>query len=345
MLSRSVWMIILTAAFLSGCAGGQPYVTPQRLQQGLVIVLPGIEGRSTLNREICRGLDEGGINYAIELRDWTAFYYGPLLNLRASDRNHRQAREIADYVRRYRAACPKAPVYLVGQSGGAAIAVWAAEALGPSEPVDGIILLAASLSPHYNLSGALRSSKKGIISFYSHRDWLLLGTNLVGTMDGEFASSAGRTGFEYPSATASPPSYRKLIQVGWNSDMASSGNTGGHLTSGATEYMAAYVAPFINTPVWTEAVKDAILKAEAGVVIRPNHASASPVPASMPAARATPAPTTRVAASPRPAPSPANPPPLSADPTPSPATPAPTKGPRVILPATPRPTPNIDKFD
>ncbi len=276
-------MVITAAMFLGGCGWGQPYSSESGLKQGLVLVLPGIEGRSKLNLDICEGLREGGVTCAIEIRDWTS-YYGPLVNLRATERNKRKAQEIAEEIRYYRRMHKNAPVYLVGQSGGAAIAVWTAEYLGDKEPVDGIILLAASLSPSYNLSWALRSSRKGIVSFYSSRDWLLLGTNVVGTMDGEFASSAGRTPFVH--AKPLPPSYGKLVQVGWNEHMSYAGNTGGHLTSGATEYVSTFVAPWLSAPVWDEAAKEAILRGEMKIIIQPSSAAPprKPAPRTLPAA-------------------------------------------------------------
>jgi len=241
-------MLLLLAA---GCSRPQPYVNPIRMERGLVIVLPGIEGPSRLNREVCNGLAEGGVDLAIETYDWTSFL-GPLWNLRATSRNHRQARYLADRIVRYQAAYPGKSVFLVGQSGGGAIAVWAAELLPREHKVDGIILLSASLSPYYMLDEAIANSRQGIVSFYSNRDWFLLATNVTGTMDGELSSSAGRTGFLHPEDAPSPRSYARLFQVPWDQQMARAGNTGGHLTSGAHLFIAKYVAPLLTLKAWDE---------------------------------------------------------------------------------------------
>jgi pimeloyl-ACP methyl ester carboxylesterase len=241
-----------------GCAESQPYVSSWRMERGLVLVLPGIEGPSPFNREICRGLDEGGVDCAIETYDWTSSL-GPLYNLRAMARNRRQAERVADLVVRYHAACPGRPVFLVGQSGGGAIAVWAAELLPPEHKVDGIILLAASLSPYYMLDAAIQNSRRGVVSFHSHRDWFLLGTNVTGTMDGELSSSAGRTGFLYPQDSPKPRSYARLYQVPWDRQMGRAGNTGGHLTSGASGFVARYVAPLIRLGTWEEESVGAVM--------------------------------------------------------------------------------------
>jgi len=217
-----------------------------------VIVLPGIEGRSALSEAICEGLVDGGVNWAVELCDWTSpvpmNYLG---NLRDRDRNRQQAEEIAAKIVRYKMAHPERPVVLVGQSGGGAIAVWITEALPPGEKIDGIVMLAASLSPDYALDGAMAGVKRGIVNYYSSRDWFILGigTIISGTMDGEHSSSAGRVGFTVPHGKRAR-AYEKLYQIPWQKEMALSGYSGTHLTSGAREFVATYVAPLVLAPMW-----------------------------------------------------------------------------------------------
>ncbi len=230
----------------TGCNSLQPYRTHKRLARGLVIVLPGIEGRGGLNEAICHGLNDGGVNWAIELYDWTS-PLGLLYNLRAEDRNRRRASQLAWRITRYLWDYPGRPVILVGQSGGGAIAVWTAEKLLTGLKIDGIILLAASLSPEYLLDFALANTRRGIVSFCSSRDWMLLGvgTTVYGTMDGRHTSSAGRVGFKIPEDPPSKAAYEKVYQIAWQREMSEVGNPGFHLTSGAARFVADYVAPFI----------------------------------------------------------------------------------------------------
>jgi len=255
--SRVLLAVVLSVGFMLVGCNRQPYVTPERLDRGLVIVLPGIEGRSPWNEAICRGLDEGGVDCAIELRDWTSLW-GPLFNLRAEVRNRRQARRIAQRITLYQWEHPDRPVVLVGQSGGGAMAAWIAEALGEDGAVDGIVMLAPALSPEYMLDLALAGSRRGIINFHSSQDWFLgVGTTVSGTMDGYHTSSAGRVGFDVP-----PPGpgrtdgdgrtelHRKLFQIPWTREMSVSGHTGGHLTSSSVRYVARYVAPFVRAEDW-----------------------------------------------------------------------------------------------
>ena len=237
---HAIW--ILALGMLAGC-GAQPYVTPERLDKGLVLVLPGIEGRGILNEEICRGLDEGGVDWAIQLENWTSIL-GPFFDLRNEAGNRRKAESIASRITQYTYDYPGRPVVLVGQSGGAAIAAWIAESLDPGKKVDGIVMLAPSLSPHYMLDWALANSRGGIVTFYSEEDWMLLGTTISGTMDGYYTSSAGRTGFALPKAS-DPEAYEKLHQIAWDNTISWSGHTGGHLSSGAETFVASFVAPFV----------------------------------------------------------------------------------------------------
>lgn len=254
MLSCPKAILLMFFAGLCVCGGcgmqSQPYVTPDRLQRGLVIVLPGIEGRSALNRSICQGLDEGGVNWAIELNDWTS-EWGPLVNLRSEERNRRKAVEISDRINRYRVAFPERPVILVGQSGGAAIAVWVAEASHPAEPLEGLVLVNAALSPEYSLIPALRNTRRGIATFYSPRDWFMLGlgTRIFQTMDGQHSVSAGKEGFVAPQPA--PEEYHRLYQIGWNSQMADTGHTGLHVTSAASDFVSQFIAPLVLQKPWS----------------------------------------------------------------------------------------------
>jgi len=263
-LGRCSGLLALVFA-AGGCAGSQPYLDQQRLRDGLVMVFTGIEGRGPLNRDICHGLDDGGVKCGIELVDWTVRMPGAyLVNLRNEARNRDKADEIAGWVLQYRRAYPHRPVVLVGQSGGGAIATWVAEALPQDEQVDGIILLAAALSPGYRLDTALRRSRRGIVSFHSRRDWVFLaaGTTCLGTMDGKHSSSAGRAGFEVPADPIRAGLYKRLFQVAWHEQMVDAGHFGGHLTSGSRPLVSRYVAPLVRARQWDHATVKRVLEGQ-----------------------------------------------------------------------------------
>jgi len=320
---RSAIMVcvgVCVAAASGGCGGtGQPYVTPERLDRGLVVVLTGIHGRLWLSESICHGLDQGGVGQAVEMCDWT--YHGALLpfyNLGAVERNHEEAQRIAGRIAAYQKDHPGRPVTLVGYSGGGPLAVWTAEALPPGVQLEGIVLLSAPLVPEYDLRPALAASRKGIVSFHSAKDtlYLALGTIVFGTMDKQHRVSAGNLGFSDPraaprtepssqpagpalagtlpaddSAPATQPVaatdpatrraevvapttrpaedpnaaalrdevYAKLFQVPWQEEMADSGYNGTHLTIGAQQFIAAYVAPLVRARQWDAELLDAVV--------------------------------------------------------------------------------------
>ena len=284
--------------FLGGCAAPpQPYVTDARLDKGLVIVLPGIEGRSVFNEEICRGLNVGGVDSAIELYDWTSGVpLGFVVNLWSSDRNHKEASKIAERIARYQFNYPGRPVVLVGQSGGSAISAWTCEAMRWGRKIDGVVMLAAALSPGYRLTTALDSTKRGIVNFYSSRDVLLLwaGTSIYGTMDGKHSTSAGNVGFAVPPEKLRPKEYDKLYQVPWRSEMAQTGHHGMHLTSGTAGFVARYVAPLVNAEKWDAKSVEAVIqgptpKPDASTQPKPKPAPKPPVsPISRPAPKTDP---------------------------------------------------------
>ena len=231
----------------------QPYVTPQRLDKGLVVVLPGIEGRSYFNESIRDGLVKGGVDCAVEIYSWGSFW-GPFYNLRATGRNHRQAAKLADKIRQYKLDYPGRPVFLVGQSGGGAIAAWTAEKMPEDKKIDGIIMINTALSREYDLDLALKHSKRGIVNFCSNQDWvfLKLGTTAFGTMDGPNTASAGKEGFTVPIDL--PDSYDKLYQIIWTKEMMMVGHYGGHLSSSSEAFIAQFVAPLVRATYWDRAL-------------------------------------------------------------------------------------------
>ncbi len=269
MVTKVLHIVLLgVAAAMAGGCNLQPNVTEERLDRGLVLVYTGIEGRSPFNQAICDALVEAKVPYAVELVDWTVGVPGAyLVNLRAEARNRAKAAEIALRITRYRMQFPGRPVILVGQSGGAAVAVWTAEQMEFGQKVDGIILLAAALSPDYMLHQALANSRRGLVNFCSSADRLFLGmgTSVAGTMDGYHGSSAGRVGFRVPMVKGRPPEYEKFFQVTWQEEMSRAGHWGGHTSTSSGAFVREYVAPLVTAPRWSKALIDCI----AGVDARP----------------------------------------------------------------------------
>ncbi|MFA6133944.1 MAG: hypothetical protein WC869_08030 [Phycisphaerae bacterium] len=230
---------------LAGCQSRQMVLNSQHMDSGLVIVLPGIDGQASYNEEACQVLCDQRLGMAVELYDWTV-PLGGILNQCAVHRNRAVAGRLAARIVKYRRENPEGRVFLIGHSGGTAIAVWAAEALPPDQKVDGIVLLASSLSADYDLSGALRHSVSGIVNFSSEEDVGLLGagTLLIGTMDGRHAEGAGRSGF-HPQAGYWSEGGGRLVEVPWQPAMAAQGHDGGHFGCMSPRFVRARIVPLM----------------------------------------------------------------------------------------------------
>jgi pimeloyl-ACP methyl ester carboxylesterase len=238
---------------------------PERLSHGLVLILPGIEGRSFLNIAVLQGLVDAGLPYAIEIVDWTTgFKPLALYHLRSWNRNRRQAADIAQRIVRYRQQYPDRPVWIVGHSGGGGMALLTAEALPAATRLTGIVLLAAAVSRRFDLRPALNRVERGIWSFHSALDWFFvgLGTTVFGSMDGVHGPSAGMLGFSETAARStddphttdawSPPSPSSggvFRQHGYAPWMIKQFHLGGHFGCVHRVFIAETIAPLLSAEV------------------------------------------------------------------------------------------------
>ncbi len=234
-----------------GCFSPTREVSTERLNHGYIVVLPGIEGVSYLNHNIAEGLVDGGWPGAVEVYDWTA---GSVLlfpvNLRAYERNKREAAKIAAKITAYQDKHPGRPVHLIGHSGGGGVAVLALEALPPSRKITSALLLAPAISPDYDLRRALRRTEQGIWNFYSRYDigFLKAGTTVMGTIDGEHTSAAGAVGFQMPWGLdeADRRLYSTLLkQQPYSRKMGDSGNSGGHIGWANRQFVGEWLCPIL----------------------------------------------------------------------------------------------------
>jgi pimeloyl-ACP methyl ester carboxylesterase len=198
-------LLFVLAAGLVGC--GPDYCTPERYDQGLVVILPGIEGVSANNLGIQQGLAEGGVDYALQIYPWgfPVPGVGMLVNQTDVAANRAAAARLTDVIVRYQQNYPNRPVFLVGHSGGGGVGVFTLEHLASrsdAKPVNGAILISSSISADYPLNAAIGMTKLGILNVYNGLDTGLLGvgTGIFGNVDGGTGDSAGRTGFSFHNA-------------------------------------------------------------------------------------------------------------------------------------------------
>jgi len=216
------------------------WLEPERLDHGYVIVLPGIEGRSFLNRGIAAGLNDARVPYGIEIYDWTDGPLWALYNLRSRTLHARQVAVLREKIVAYRRDFPGRPLSLVGHSGGGALALLAAAGLPDGVSVTSIIMIVPAISPAYSLEAAASHVQHRIWNYRSYGDCVYLGalTTLFGTVDGKHVPAAGAVGFKKPFNA-------KLTEIPFQLPMLRDWNAGGHLTCTNRTFVRKWIAPLV----------------------------------------------------------------------------------------------------
>ncbi len=248
-MKRTIAMLVL-AALLVGCEDtlNVDYTQPSQLEQGIVYILPGIQGIDSHYANIRKGLTGAGIHCAIKIHAWGSQL--PIVNLSINETdvaaNRDWGRKIAAEIIEYQQQYPGRPIFLIGQSGGAGVSVFTAEALVDlgGDPINGLILLDASLSADYDLSKAMSICHQGIVNFYNEQDVAMLqfGTGLMGNVDGGHGASAGCVGIS--------GSFPRLFQVQVTGDMADDYATNPHFADCSQGFASLYIAPWIIDRTW-----------------------------------------------------------------------------------------------
>ncbi len=228
-------------------------VFPERLDRGYTIVLPGIWGEQPVDYSIVRGLQDGDVQSAIEIHDWTAGLLRLVYNLRALEHNRGEARKIAAKITAYQDRYPDRPVHLVGYSGGGGVAVLTLEALPANRRVTDAILLAPTLASDYDLRPAISHTTRGIRNFYSPLDvpLLMVLATAVGTTEGRHTFAAGAIGFQALGEAGSDErrEYESSVsQVSYDPAMLMDGHAGGHFGWSGRTFIARHVAPLLASP-------------------------------------------------------------------------------------------------
>ncbi len=224
--------------------------TPERQNSGLIVVLPGIEGISSLNHSLAWGLADAGLPQAIRLHDWTLRKKPAFVNLWLKGRTLRAAAHVAEILADYRAEFPGRPIHLVGHSGGGALIPHILQELPGSMTIDTGIMIGPAISPRYDLAPALSRVTNRLVNVCSWLDWyfLGLGTTLAGTLDRRYGWSAGNCGFSLPSPEDSRRLLyqQKLLEVRFHWSMLRHWHYGGHFSCVNRVFVEHHVAPLLK---------------------------------------------------------------------------------------------------
>jgi len=251
----TICLTTLSTAVLCGCENNSAFMTSERLDAGLVVILPGIEGESGTNQNIRDGLDSAGIDHSLQIWHWgrPIPLVGMVLNQVDFIGNYIAAERLAQRIVKYQDEHPDRPVHIIGHSGGGGIAIFIASAMPEGREVTGVILLSASISSNHDITKALQHCSSGIVNFYNKNDGVLLGlmTTFLGNVGGAHGPSAGLLGFTLPNESASDEkrlAYQKLYQVPMTGGMVA-GSTA-HFAATQPSFVSSYVSPWIASSNW-----------------------------------------------------------------------------------------------
>ncbi len=235
-------LLLILLGVTTGCAA-------ERLGgPGHVWLFPGIEGNSFWLGPAARGLRDGGVQGTFHYFDWSRPMPGAggLANLTEHDENRAKAAALAEEIA---GAVGGEPLDLVGYSGGGGMAVFVAEALPEGVHLRRVVLVQPALSPGYDLTPTLRRVTGEVINVHCHSDrfTLGLGTELFGTMDRAYVSSAGKDGFDVQVAVPDASLRKRLRQVAWEPAHVLYGHIGGHIGMLGYYWNRAVVAPLLGS--------------------------------------------------------------------------------------------------
>jgi pimeloyl-ACP methyl ester carboxylesterase len=248
---RRTLAVVLVLTLLAEPTWARPAVRvdTRSIQPGIVILVEGIGGVDLLGASAGPAFRSAGLPHEIFRFVWTHGTGRLLTDLQDTQHILKKSHELAQLIRDLRARYPGRPIYVVAKSGGTGLTLFALERL-PPDTVDRVVLLSAAVAPAFDLRGALRATRQGIVSFHSRHDQLVLnwGTSQFGTIDRYYGPSAGLNGFLIPTNLndADHVLYGKLVQVPWQPRMLREGHTGTHVGTSLPGFLSEEVAPWLR---------------------------------------------------------------------------------------------------
>jgi pimeloyl-ACP methyl ester carboxylesterase len=207
--------------------------------EGRVLILPGVGNTRFHLAGFVAGVQRQLPRFDVEVRTWGKPFL-TIHNLRAHERNVETASHIAAEIADWRRAHPEAPFYLVGYSGGGAMATLVTAALPQDIEIDRLVLVAPAISPDYPLaSEVLPHVREYAVNYASERDLQVgWGTRTFGTIDRKYTASAGAIGFAAP--------HERLLEHHWSAADKPLGHAGNHLAYLSARWQAAKLLPALD---------------------------------------------------------------------------------------------------
>lgn len=196
MRHATVVLALLAALGRGGLRAQTPAVAPWKHLDGktLVIVANGAGGANTVSDLLLSATRRSSLPLVVQPVAWSRFQ-DPRRDQLDQEAHYAAACTIAANVQVLRRDCPNLRIVLIGYSAGAHVVLTAARGCPPGS-LQGIILLAPSVSCAYDLRPALQATCRGIDSFHSRFDDVLYyAERRLGTADGCWGAIAGRLGF------------------------------------------------------------------------------------------------------------------------------------------------------
>lgn len=237
-------ILVLAARAFAGAPTTQPISHDD--PRPLIFHLPGIGGHRMPDVWLTQGLLAGGIDAEIYIYDWTGEDEG-LNALTNVTRHEEQSSIIAEQIAAVVKRQPERKIILSCHSGGAGVAAWALEKLPADVQVDTWLIIAAAVSPEFDLSKALSHVRDRAYAFNSSTDTVLgFGTRNFGTIDRQKVDSAGKDGFIIP-AGADKTQYAKLQQFQYDRAWLRLGHSGDHVGATMRPFARKVIAPLLIT--------------------------------------------------------------------------------------------------
>jgi hypothetical protein len=246
----SVAVSILPRLLLRADGGGDP-------AKGLVIFVESIRWLSVKwgRRATAAGLRKAGFAGEFLYWRWHATWRGWLVLPALMDQGmlQREAQNLAEFIACRRREGPGRPVYLVGYSCGAFVALRALELMEDGLSVESAAMLAGAFSPRRDLSVAAAHVKGELVVYSSPADWFILGlgTLIFGAADRRHTFSAGMVGLRRkrstrstsPAGDRSVAADQKIVEIRWRPGMILMGHMGGHFSATTPAFIARHIAP------------------------------------------------------------------------------------------------------